>query len=87
MSPPELLFALEVEFQRRLRSEAPGGVDAGALYTSYALQSGYEQILRSVGRVSAEDLQRLAERLTLTGDTRDLLMARDALARLLGLEP
>jgi hypothetical protein len=86
MSPLERLFALELEFQRKLRSGAQGNVDVGALHTSYALQSGYEPLLRSVARVSATDLQRLAERLTLPGDTRDVLMARDALARLLGLE-
>jgi hypothetical protein len=87
MSPLEPLFALEVDFQSRLRSRAPGNVDAGALHTSYAIQSGYEQLLRGVGQVTAGDLQRLADRLVATGDTRDVLMAHDSLARLLGLRP
>jgi hypothetical protein len=85
MSPLERLFALEVEFHRKLRCETPGTPDAAALHTSYALQSGYEPLLRRTGRVTAQDLSRLAERFTLTGDPRDVLAARDSLARLLGL--
>ena len=50
MSPLEQLFALEVEFHRRLRTEAPGTGDAAATHTSYALQSGYEQLLQRVGQ-------------------------------------
>jgi hypothetical protein len=87
MSPLERLLALEVEFQKRLRSGAPADVDAGALHTSYAIQFRYERLLRKVGRVTAGDLQRLADNLVATGDTRDVLMARDPLGRLLGLRP
>jgi hypothetical protein len=42
MSPLEQLFALEVEFHRRLRTEAPGTDDAATIHTSFALQSAYE---------------------------------------------
>jgi hypothetical protein len=85
MSPLERLFTLEVEFHRKLRCEAPGTPDPSALHTSYALQSGYEPLLRGIGPVTAEDILRLADRFTLAGDARDVLAARDSLTRLLGL--
>ncbi|AGA31701.1 hypothetical protein [Singulisphaera acidiphila] len=53
MPPLEQLFTLEIEFHRRLRMDAPGVPDATALHTSYALQSGYEPLLRGIGRVTA----------------------------------
>jgi hypothetical protein len=87
MSPLEELFALEVEFHRKLRCEAPGTRDAAALHTSYALQSGYERLLRQVGRVAAQDVEQVRRRHAMTGDARDVLAARDALTRLLGLWP
>jgi hypothetical protein len=62
MAPLERLFALEVEFYRRLRTEARYTVDASAVHTSYALQTGYELLFRAAGRVTATDLTRLAER-------------------------
>ena len=49
MPPLERLFRLEVEFHRRLRSEANEPPDAGGVHTSYALQAGYEPLLRSIG--------------------------------------
>jgi hypothetical protein len=85
MSPLERLFALEIEFHRRLRCEAPGTADPAALHTSDALQSGYEPLLRQLGRVTAQDVTRLADRLHLAGDTRDVLAARDAITQMLGL--
>ena len=45
MTPLERLFLLEVEFHRRLRTQAPGTADASSLHTSYALQSGYEPLI------------------------------------------
>jgi hypothetical protein len=87
MSPLEQLFALEIEFHRKLRCEAPGTADASSLHTSYALQAGYERLLKRVGRVSDQDIERLSERYTLAGDARDVLGARDSLTRLLGLWP
>jgi hypothetical protein len=51
--------------------------DASALHTSSALQSGYELILRGIGGVTARDVERLAERLTIAGDARDVHKARD----------
>jgi hypothetical protein len=87
MSPLEQLFHLEIEFHRRLRTQAPGTADARALHTSYALQAGYEPLIRSVGTVTARDLDQLNARLTLAGDARDVLAARDSLQRLLGIGP
>lgn len=40
VSPLEKLFCLELEFYRRLRTQAPGTADAHSLHTSYALQAG-----------------------------------------------
>jgi hypothetical protein len=87
VAPLEQLFALEIEFHRKLRTEAPGTADASALHTSYALQSGYEPLLRGIGRVTAQDIRRLADRFSLAGDARDVLAARDALTQMLGLSP
>jgi hypothetical protein len=85
MSPQEQLFALEVEFYRRLRAEVIGTADTIALHISYALQSGYEPLLRRVGRVTDQDIVRMADRFTLAGDVRDMLAARDSLTSLLGV--
>lgn len=87
MSPLEQLISLEIEFHRKLRQEAPGTADPTALHTSYALQSGYEPLLRQVGRVTIQDIDRLAECFHLAGDARDVLAARDTLTHLLGLRP
>ena len=85
MSPLERLFRLEIDFHRRLRTEAPGTADARALHTSYALQSGYEPLIRAAGATTAGDIEHLHDRLTLAGDARDVLAARDSLNQLLGL--
>jgi hypothetical protein len=85
MPPLERLFALELEYQRLLRCDAPGTPESVAPHTSYALQSGYEPLLRSVGRVTAQDLEKLSRRFSASGDARDVLAARDSLMTLLGL--
>ena len=85
MSPLEKLFRLELEFHRRLRTQAPGTADASSLHTSYALQTGYEQLLPVVGIVTARQVEQLRERFSLAGDARDLLAARDSLKHLLGV--
>jgi len=74
VSPLEKLFRLEIEFHRRLRADAPGTIDVGSLHASYALQTGYEQLLRATGPVTAQAV-----------DVRDLLAARDSLKQLLGI--
>jgi hypothetical protein len=85
MSSLERLFLLEVEFHRRLRTQAPGTADTRALHTSYALQSGYEPLIRAVGRVSGHDIELISQRHAMAADARDLLAARDSLKGLLGL--
>jgi hypothetical protein len=78
VSPLEQLFRLEIDFHRRLRTQAPGTSDAASLHTSYALQFGYDRLIRSLGPVTNRDVETLRERLAMAGDTRDLLAARDS---------
>jgi hypothetical protein len=84
MSPLEKLFRLEVEFHRRVRALPPGVVDAGSLHTSYALQTGYEQLIRETEVVTAQDIEALRERFVQSGDARDLRGASASLRQLLG---
>jgi hypothetical protein len=86
VSPLERLFALEVEFHRRLRAIGPCMADIASVHTSYALQSGYEPLLRSIGGATASDLGRLADRSRSASDARDVLAARASVSRLLGVE-
>jgi hypothetical protein len=85
MSPLEKLFRLEIEFHRRLRTQALGTAEASALHTSYALQSGYEPLIRAVGRVTGREFELISQRHAMAADARDLLAARDSLKQLLGL--
>jgi hypothetical protein len=85
MSPLEQLFRLEIEFHRRLRCDTFDTGDDTGLHTSYATQSGYEQLLRHLGSVTEHDVERLSKRLALSSDPRDLLAARDSVKQLLGL--
>ncbi len=85
MSPLEKLFRLELEYHRRLRIAAPGLLDASSLHTSYALQTGYEQLILAIGPVTAPQIEQLRERFLLAGDSRDLLAARDSVKQLLGI--
>jgi hypothetical protein len=85
MSPLERLFRLEVDFYRQLRTHAPALADTGDLHTSYAIQNGYEELLRSTGPVAALDVERLQNRLLLAADRRDILAASDSVQQLLGL--
>jgi hypothetical protein len=87
MAPLAQLFALEIEYHRRLRCDAPGTQDTADLHTSYALQAGYERLLGIVGTVTAQDIERMRERHALAGDARDVLAAADSVTRLLGLSP
>jgi hypothetical protein len=47
------LFALEIEFHRSVRQQALGT----ALHTSYALQWGYEELLRGIGHVTELEIR------------------------------
>ena len=66
MSPLEQLFRLEIEFHCRQRTQAPGTGDAASQHTSFALQSGYDQLLHSLGPIADNDVETLREGLTLT---------------------
>jgi hypothetical protein len=85
MPPLERLFLLEIEFHRRLRTQALGTADAGSLHTSYALQSGYEPLIRQAGTATGRDIEQIRRRHTLATDARDLLAAHDSLKQLLGI--
>jgi hypothetical protein len=85
MPPLERLFALELEYQRILRCDAPGTPEVIAPHTSYALQRGYEPLLRSVAHTTADDVDKLCSRFMASGDARDVFAARDSLKTLLGL--
>jgi hypothetical protein len=85
MAALDQLFALEVEFQRRLRIQAPGWAEAGSIHTSYAIQSGYERLLQQVARPSARNVDQLVERSALMGDRRDAVAAGELLKEILGL--
>jgi hypothetical protein len=86
MAPLEQLFALEVEFHRRLRCEPQG--NAAALHTRFAMQSDYERLIVQVGDdVTFHTLERLRRTHAVAGDIRDLIAARDSLTCLLGLWP
>ncbi len=87
MAPLEQHFRLEVEFHRRLRTEAREAIDSGSLHTSYAMQNGYEQLIRGVGAVTTRDIVGLAARQAFAGDTRDVLRARDSVMGLFGVRP
>ena len=85
MSPLEMLFRLEIDYHRRLRTLAAGMPDAGSLHTSYALHFGYESLLGSLGPVTARDVETLRERLAPASDTRDVFNARESVKKLLGI--
>jgi len=87
MNALERLFLLEVDFHRQLRTQALGKAAVDGLRTSYALQCGYEGLIRDVGSITVKDIEKLRERLTMVGDPRDVLAARDSLMQLLGVRP
>jgi len=87
VSPLEKLFRLEIEFHCRLRAAVPGTIDPGSLHASFALQTGYEQLIGAIGAVTVTDIERLRQRLFLTADPRDILAARAFLTQVLIITP
>src|SRR5262245_23857332 len=83
MTAVEELFALEIEFHRKLRMSDPRPTDVSSLHTSYALQAGYEQLIRDAGDVTGVRLRMIRESLLLTHDARDVFVANDSLKRML----
>ncbi len=66
-----------------LRNQPAGTIDASRLHTSYALQTGYEQLIPAIGTITAPQIEQLRERFLLASDTCDVLAARDSLTQLL----
>jgi hypothetical protein len=88
MTSLEQLFALEVEFHRRLRCEAAGKQDVAALHAAYAQKSGYKPLIAQLsGCTTFDDIERLRAKHDIAGDVRDVLAARDSVTCLLGLWP
>jgi hypothetical protein len=85
MTPLERLFRHEVEFHRRLREAAEERGNAAATHTSFALQHGYEGLMRAAAGTTAHQVETMKERLALAGDPRDVLAARDSVNELLGV--
>jgi hypothetical protein len=56
MSVLDRLYSLEIEFHRRFRAEAIDAVEAWNIHTSYALQHGYEPLLRTIGAITSTTL-------------------------------
>jgi hypothetical protein len=85
MSPLERLFRLEIDYFRQDREAGypPGG---NGVHTSYALQGGYEDLLRAIPRgTTLDDVIRMGNRFILGADQRDVFRARDSVTRILGL--
>jgi hypothetical protein len=85
VTPVEQLFLHELEYHRQLRTVGATHADAAAAHTSYALQHGYEELMRESGTTTGHQVEGLAARFTFAGDTRDVLAARDSLKTLLGI--
>lgn len=84
MTPLEQLFRREVEFHRLMREAAePHGAEAA--HTSFAIQHGYEGLIRGVGPTTGRAIETLSAKLMLAGDLRDVHAARDSVKRLLGI--
>jgi hypothetical protein len=85
MKSQERLFALEMEFHRRLRQSCTGEAEDSEVHTSWAVGMGYEALIARSGAVTAEEVVRMAQRMMALGDPRDVMAARDSVMRLLGI--
>jgi hypothetical protein len=74
---------LEVEFHRQFRTADTHPVEALSIHTSYALQQGYEPLLRTIGPVDSAELSIAKDRMIGLSDPRDVLAAFDSLRRLI----
>jgi hypothetical protein len=83
MSVLERLYSLEIEFYRLFRAEAINSMEAAAVHTSYALQHGYEPLLRTVGTVDSSALTNTRDRMMRMGDPRDVQAAYRSLENLI----
>lgn len=83
MTVLDRLYSLEIEFHRRFRVEAINAVEAWNIHTSYALQHGYEPLLRTAGTVDPAALAKTKARMATVSDPRDVEAAFHSLQRLL----
>jgi hypothetical protein len=83
MSVLDRLYRLEIEFHRLFRAEGVHAVEAAGIHTSFALQNGYEPLLRTIGIVAPADLAGATERMMGMGDPRDVQAAYHSLRRLI----
>lgn len=83
MSVLEQLYSLEIEFHRRFRSQFINAHEAESIHTSYALQQGYEPLLRTVGRVDLATLAAAKDRMAGQHDPRYAEAAFQSLRQLL----
>jgi hypothetical protein len=82
MSVLERLYRLEIEFYRLFRVEAINAMEAASVHTSYALQHGYEPLLRTVGSVESSSLTDTRDQMLGMGDPRDVQAAYHSLQNL-----
>lgn len=82
MTVLDQLYQLEIEFHRCFRAQAVDAMEAWSIHTSYALQHGYEPLLRSLGGVGPAELIEARERLVTTSDPRDVHAAFHSLRHL-----
>ncbi len=83
MPPLEKFFRLEIEFQRRMRTQSIGLADPASLHTNHVLQTGYESLFRMIGGITQVDLNAMQSRLLLEGDPRDVVEVRKSLRQCL----
>jgi hypothetical protein len=83
MSILDRLYTLEIEFHRRFRLEAINAMEAESIHTSYALQNGYEPLLRTVGTVDPATLLQAKDRMVAVSDPRDVQAAFNSLRHLI----
>ena len=86
MGPLEQLFALETEFFRELRCRAPTFFDAAEIHTSYALQAGYEALLRRLDELAPRRSTGLAGNRLGSSIQETCRQARDSIMNMLGPE-
>lgn len=85
MTPLESLFVLEIHYHARLRAQGRSAADGDGIRASYALQCGYEGLIRAAGNVGPRDVDELRERFLRRADARDVTAARDSLVQILGV--
>src|SRR5262245_21898215 len=87
MEPLEQLLALEIQFHRRLKRYGLGAGETDEVHTRYALQTGYELLLRQIDNPTAKQIERLAERHIMAGAAHAVRAATDSVTSILGIRP